>query len=61
MPSILYLLRDDEISAWHRIDAAEVWHFHAGARSRSRSPRTGGRRAATASADLAPTDWEPGA
>ena len=31
MTSILYLLRDDEISAWHRVDATEVWHFHAGA------------------------------
>ncbi|CAA9508619.1 MAG: FIG018171: hypothetical protein of Cupin superfamily [uncultured Solirubrobacterales bacterium] len=31
MTSILYLLRDGETSAWHRVDAAEVWHFHAGA------------------------------
>ncbi|MDX1661785.1 MAG: cupin domain-containing protein [Gemmatimonadota bacterium] len=29
--SILYLLGADEGSAWHRIDADEVWHFHAGA------------------------------
>ncbi len=31
MTSILYLLREGETSAWHRVDAAEVWHFHAGA------------------------------
>lgn len=29
--SILYLLGGGEISAWHRIDADEVWHYHAGA------------------------------
>lgn len=28
---IYYLLRAGERSAWHRIDATEVWHFHAGA------------------------------
>jgi uncharacterized protein len=27
----LYLLQEGEVSAWHRIDAAEIWHFHAGA------------------------------
>ena len=29
--AILFLLQGDEVSAWHRIDAAEVWHHHAGA------------------------------
>lgn len=29
--SIYYLLREGEISRWHRVDAVEVWHFHAGA------------------------------
>ncbi|MGF1650176.1 MAG: cupin domain-containing protein [Hyphomicrobiaceae bacterium] len=28
--AILFLLRDGEVSHWHRIDAAEVWHWHAG-------------------------------
>ena len=28
--AIYYLLLEDEISAWHRIDATEVWHFYAG-------------------------------
>ena len=31
MTAILYLLHAGEVSAWHRVDAAEVWHFHAGA------------------------------
>jgi predicted cupin superfamily sugar epimerase len=29
--SILFLLREDERSHWHRVDATEIWHFHAGA------------------------------
>ncbi len=30
--AILYLLAESEFSHWHRvIDAAELWHFHAGA------------------------------
>jgi uncharacterized protein len=29
--AIYYLLRSGETSAWHRVDAAEVWHFYAGA------------------------------
>jgi predicted cupin superfamily sugar epimerase len=30
--AIYYLLRKGEVSAWHRVtDAAEVWHFYAGA------------------------------
>ena len=28
--SIYYLLRDGEVSAWHRVDAVEIWHYHAG-------------------------------
>jgi uncharacterized protein len=28
--AIYYLLKADEISAWHRVDAAEIWHYHAG-------------------------------
>lgn len=28
---IYYLLRASERSAWHRIDAVEIWHFYAGA------------------------------
>jgi predicted cupin superfamily sugar epimerase len=29
--AIYYLLKAGERSHWHRIDAAELWHFHAGA------------------------------
>jgi predicted cupin superfamily sugar epimerase len=28
--AILYLLGGSESSHWHRIDAVELWHFHAG-------------------------------
>ena len=28
--AIYYLLRHGEISHWHRVDAAEVWHWYAG-------------------------------
>jgi predicted cupin superfamily sugar epimerase len=31
LSTILYLLRAGERSAWHRVDAIEVWHYHAGA------------------------------
>lgn len=34
--AILYLLREGERSHWHRIDATEIWHFHAGAPLRLR-------------------------
>lgn len=29
--SILFLLCAGEVSAWHRVDATEIWYFHAGA------------------------------
>jgi predicted cupin superfamily sugar epimerase len=29
--AILYLLKAGERSHWHRVDATEVWHWHAGA------------------------------
>lgn len=29
--AIYYLLRRGETSAWHRIDAVEIWHYYAGA------------------------------
>jgi predicted cupin superfamily sugar epimerase len=28
--AIYYLLLEGEVSAWHRIDATEIWHFYAG-------------------------------
>lgn len=29
--AIYYLLALDDVSEWHRVDAAEVWHWYAGA------------------------------
>ncbi len=29
--AIYYLLRAGEVSRWHRVDAAETWHWYAGA------------------------------
>ncbi|MCA1953137.1 MAG: cupin domain-containing protein [Hyphomicrobiales bacterium] len=29
--AIYYLLEAGEVSEWHRVDAAEIWHFYAGA------------------------------
>ena len=29
--AILFLLKADQVSWWHRVDASEVWHFHRGA------------------------------
>jgi uncharacterized protein len=29
--AILFLLKAGEISRWHRVDAAEIWHYHRGA------------------------------
>ena len=28
---IYFLLKADEVSHWHRVDATEIWHFYAGA------------------------------
>ena len=28
--AIYFLLQADELSRWHRVDAAEAWHFYAG-------------------------------
>lgn len=28
--AIYYLLREGEVSHWHRVDATEIWHWHAG-------------------------------
>jgi predicted cupin superfamily sugar epimerase len=29
--AILFLLKEGEVSRWHRVDAAEIWHWHGGA------------------------------
>jgi len=44
--AILYLLKNGEISHWHRVDATEIWHWHAGAALELRQSReTGGHQA----------------
>jgi predicted cupin superfamily sugar epimerase len=30
MTAIYFLLQEGEKSAWHRVDAAEIWHYYAG-------------------------------
>ena len=39
--AIYYLLEGNDQSAWHRVDAAEVWHWHAGAPLRLRLSHEG--------------------
>ena len=34
--AILYLLKAGEVSRWHRVDAAELWHWYGGGRCCSR-------------------------
>lgn len=29
--AIYFLLREGEVSRWHRVDAVEIWHYYAGA------------------------------
>jgi hypothetical protein len=31
LTAIYYLLREGEVSHWHRVDAVEIWHWYAGA------------------------------
>jgi len=42
--AIYYLLQAGEISRWHRVDAAEVWHWYAGAPLRLTLSADGGAR-----------------
>jgi uncharacterized protein len=41
--AILFLLRAGERSHWHRVDADEIWHFHAGAPLKLRLGATASR------------------
>ena len=51
--AIYYLLRAGERSAWHRVDAAELWHFHAGDPLRLKLRSAGeGEREVVLGADL---------
>lgn len=65
--AIYYLLAAGQLSHWHRVDAAEVWHYYAGAPLRLRlSPAGTGMTSHTLGADLGagelpqivvPTGW----
>ena len=50
---IYYLLEAGEQSAWHRVDAAEVWHWYAGAPLRLRVAENGPAAELTLGNDLA--------
>lgn len=48
--AIFFLLRAGEVSAWHRVDAAEIWHHYAGAPLELRIAGSVATSAATAAA-----------
>jgi predicted cupin superfamily sugar epimerase len=50
--AIYFLLRAGELSRWHRVDAAEVWHWHAGAPLRLTLADAAGRREVQLGVDL---------
>ncbi|WP_169543471.1 cupin domain-containing protein [Sneathiella aquimaris] len=50
--AIYYLLRNGEKSHWHRVDAAEVWHFYAGAPLELSLADAGGTRTERLGPDL---------
>jgi uncharacterized protein len=51
--AIYYLLARGERSHWHRIDAAEVWHYYAGASLALGIADAGATRAVRLGADIA--------
>lgn len=51
--AIYFLLRAGEISRWHRVDAAEVWHWYAGASLLLTVADASGRHDTRLGADLA--------
>jgi len=50
--AIYFLLRRGERSHWHRVDAAEVWHYYAGSALTLRISDSNGERTITLGADL---------
>lgn len=51
--AIYFLLARGECSHWHRVDAAEVWHWHAGAPLELEIADAGRRERITLGTDLA--------
>jgi predicted cupin superfamily sugar epimerase len=50
--AIYFLLARGERSHWHRVDAVEVWHWHAGAPLALSVAHGGGKRSITLGPDL---------
>lgn len=51
--AIYFLLRAGERSHWHKVDASEIWHWHAGAPLKLRIADAGGKRDVLLGPDLA--------
>ena len=51
--AIYFLLREGEVSRWHRVDAAEAWHWYAGAPLVLTIADAAGRRLITLGVDFA--------
>jgi len=51
--AIYFVLQRGERSHWHRVDAVEVWHFHAGSPLALQIANTSGIRTLRLGADLA--------
>jgi len=51
--AIYFLLARGERSHWHRIDAVEIWHYHAGSALTLQISDDGGQRSVRLGADLA--------
>jgi len=51
--AIYFLLREGELSRWHRVDAAEAWHWYAGAPLALTMADAAGRRETRLGPDLA--------
>jgi predicted cupin superfamily sugar epimerase len=50
--AIYFLLQAGEVSRWHRVDAAEIWHWYAGAPLKLTVADTAGRRDVRLGVDL---------
>lgn len=49
--AIYFLLSEGEVSRWHRVDAAEIWHWYGGAALELRMAAPGGGAACVALGD----------
>lgn len=58
--AIYFLLARNERSHWHRIDAVEIWHWHAGSALELSIADDSGTRVLRLGADLAAGEWPQG-